>query len=150
MQISAAVFDAELAALSYRYAAALDHRDRAALLTVFHPQATLRAHPVGRNPMVMTTHHELSKLIAAVEHQPRTFHVIGQALYQRHANRANREVYCAAYHFNSNRPGDGDDYVMYIRYLDSYVREPGAAWLIAERDVVTDAVERRDVAAGGP
>jgi hypothetical protein len=44
----------------------------------------------------------------------------------------------------------GDDYVMYIRYLDAYAQMSDGRWLITARDVVTDAVERRDVTAGGP
>jgi hypothetical protein len=63
---------------------------------------------------------------------------------------ATGEVYCVAHHLSSATPGEGDDYVMYIRYLDAYVREAGDDWRITRRDVITDAVERRDVTAGGP
>jgi SnoaL-like protein len=139
-----------LMTLSYRYAAAVDHRDTGALLSVFDPEATLRAHPVGRNPMFMSTHRELTKIIHAVEYWPRTFHVVGQALYQLDDQCALGEIYCVAHHFSSPLPGAGDDYVMYVRYLDSYSRGSGGRWLIIARDVVTDAVERRDVTAVGP
>jgi len=63
---------------------------------------------------------------------------------------AARRSWCVADDFSSAQPSDGDDYVMYIRYLDAYVRERNCGWLISRRDVVTDAVEHRDVTAGGP
>jgi hypothetical protein len=148
--ISTAISDPALAALSYRYASAVDHRDAPALLSVFHPGATLRAHPVGRNPMLLSTHTELTKVIQAVEYWPRTFHMVGQALHNVEAGRAQGEVHCVAHHFSSPEPGAGDDYVMYLRYLDVYARDSDGRWVITERDVVTDAVERRDVTAGGP
>lgn len=135
---------AELAELSQRYAAALDRRDLSALLSVFHPQATLRAHPVGRNPMVLETHGQLKKLIAAVEYWPRTYHFVGQGLFEVRDGQARGEVYCVANHFSSAQPGQGDNYVMYIRYLDTYAKDDGR-WVIVERDVVTDAAERRDL-----
>lgn len=138
-----------LAALSYRYAAAVDHRDAGGLLSVFDPGATLRAHPAGRNPMAMSTHRELPKIIRAVEYWPRTFHVVGQALYELDGQHARGEVYCVAHHFSSAKPGEGSDYVMYIRYLDAYSRKSGG-WLITARDVVTDAIDHRDVIAGSP
>lgn len=143
--ISVAVPDAELATFSYRYAAALDRRDQRSLLTVFHPDATLQAHPPGRNTMTLTGHDQLAKLIAAVSYWPRTHHVVGQGLHQRIENSAFGETYCTAHHFSSSEPGVGDDYIMYIRYLDTYVCNADGDWLIMERVVTTDAVERRDV-----
>jgi SnoaL-like domain len=140
----------DLAALSYRYAAAVDHRDAGALLSVFDLAATLRAHPVGRNQMTMSTHRELPKIIQAVEYWPRTFHVVGQALFEVDGQSAYGEIYCVAHHFSSSEPGQGSDYVMYIRYLDAYSQDSGGGWFITARDVVTDAVERRDVTVGGP
>ena len=117
---------------------------------MFEPEAILRAHPLNRNPMIMSTHRELPKIIQAVEYWPRTFHMIGQALYQIDEQYAQGEIYCVAHHFSSSQPGDGDDYVMYIRYVDAYSQEPDGRWLITARDVVTDAVERRGVSTVGP
>lgn len=150
LDIAAAAPEPALTTLSYRYAAAVDRRNVAALLSVFHPEATLRAHPVGRNPMTMSSHDELPKIIKAVSYWPRTLHVVGQALHQVYGHHADGEVYCVAHHFSSDQSGVGDDYVMYIRYLDRYILDSTGRWVIAEREVVTDAVERRDVTAGGP
>jgi hypothetical protein len=147
MDISVAIPHDELATLSMRYAAGLDHRDLPAVLGVFHPDAVLRALPLGRNPMVLATHAELAKLIKAISHWPRTFHLVGQGLYEVGEERASGEIYCIAHHFSSDEPGVGDDYVMYLRYEDTYVRESHGRWLISERVVTTDAVERRDVTA---
>ena len=137
--ISLGVADGDLATLSFRYAAALDQRDQSALLAVFHPDATLRAHPPGRGPMTLTGREELAKLIQAVSYWPRTFHLVGQGLFQVDGERAVGEVYCVAHHFNSFEPGRLDDDVMYIRYQDVYVCDGRAGWLIMERVVVTDA-----------
>lgn len=146
MDISAAGPDDRLAALSYRYAAALDHRDLDSLLTVFHSSATLRAHPPGRNPMLLTGHRELAKLIKAVGFWPRTFHLVGQGLFTIDGPQAFGEVYCVANHFSSSEPGFGVNDVMYIRYEDSYQLFPDGRWLIAHRNVITDAIESREVA----
>ncbi|MFI5507679.1 nuclear transport factor 2 family protein [Mycobacterium sp. NPDC051804] len=134
----------DLATLSYRYAAALDQRDLRSALAVFHPDAVLRARPPGRNHMVLSGHAELAKLIKAVSHWPRTFHLVGQGLYEFAHETAVGEVYSVAHHFSSAEPRSGDDYVMFIRYHDRYVRGSGR-WLISERIVVTDAVEYREV-----
>ena len=140
MDISSAVADSDLAALSFRYAAALDQRDLSALLGVFHPNATLRAWPPGRGPMTLTGHDELVKLIQAVTHWPRTFHLVGQGLFHVTGERAVGEVYCVAHHFNSFAPGRLDDDVMYIRYRDAYVQYGRGGWLIMERVVTVDAL----------
>lgn len=150
IEISLASFDGELATLSYRYAAALDHRDVTALLSVFHPEATLRAYPVGRNPMVLSSHRELPKIIQAIEYWPRTHHMVGQSMHQRRDDLVLGETYCTAHHFSAVQPGTGDDYVMHLRYVDEYVRGVSGDWLIYDRSVLTDAVERRDVTTGGP
>lgn len=145
VDISATPVQQHLATLSYRYAAALDRRDLQALLGVFHPLAVLRAQPPGRNPMLMTGHTELAKLIKAVEYWPRTFHLVGQSLFEVTDDRATGEVYCVANHFSTPDPVSGTNDVMYIRYEDTYRRDVNGRWLIMERVVTTDAVERRDV-----
>ena len=147
IDVSRASFDGELVTLSYRYAAAVDRRDLTALLSIFHPDATLRAYPVGRNPMVLSSHRELTKIIQAVEYWPRTHHLVGQGLHHREENRATGEIYCTAHHFSAAEPGSGDDYVMYLRYVDEYIRGASGKWSILERSVLTDAVERREVTA---
>lgn len=140
LDISLAVADPGLATLSFRYASALDQRDLPALLGVFHPDATLRAQPPGRGPMVLTGHQRLAKLIQAVAHWPRTFHLVGQGLFRVDDDQAVGEVYCVAHHFNSDVPGRLDDDIMYIRYQDVYVKDPDRGWVIMERVVITDGV----------
>ena len=148
LDISSAIADPGLATLSFRYASALDQRDLPALLGVFHPDATLRAQPPGRGPMVLTGHQQLAKLIQAVAYWPRTFHLVGQGLFRVDDGRAVGEVYCVAHHFNSDVPDQQDDDVMYIRYQDVYAKEPDRSWVIMERVVITDGV-RHDAAPTG-
>lgn len=98
--------------------------------------------------MLMTGHTELAKLIKAVEYWPRTFHLVGQSLFHVTDDHATGEVYCVANHFSTADPVIGMNDVMYIRYEDTYRREVNGRWLIMERVVKTDAVERRDVGTG--
>ncbi|WIM89735.1 nuclear transport factor 2 family protein [Candidatus Mycobacterium wuenschmannii] len=148
VKISPAIDDSDLASLSYRYAAALDQRDLPALLEVFHPDATLRARPPGRGPMVLTGHRELAKLIAAVSYWQRTSHLVGQGLFHVESTRAFGEVHCVAHHFNTCAPDLLDDDVMYIRYFDTYVRADHGHWVIMKRMVSTDAQKHVKTPAG--
>ena len=59
MDISRAVPNAELEALSRRYAAAVDRRDRDALLAVFAADASMRVERPGREPGTLTGHDQL-------------------------------------------------------------------------------------------
>jgi ketosteroid isomerase-like protein len=148
MDISSAVRNPELETLSHRYAAAVDHRDRAALLEVFTPDATMRVERPGREPGTMTGHQELERIIAIVSHWPRTFHVISQSLYVVEGNSAVGEVYCTANHFNGAEMGAGRNHVMYIRYLDKYSVGSDGRWRIVHRHLVVDATEDRPVSIG--
>ena len=148
MDISSAVPNAELETLSHRYATAVDHRDRAALLGVFTPDATMRVERPGREPGTMTGHQELERIIAIVAHWPRTFHVISQSLYVVEGKSAVGEVYCTANHFSDAEMGVGRNHVMYIRYLDKYLLGSDGRWRIVHRHLVVDATEDRPVSIG--
>ncbi|MBW0018150.1 MAG: nuclear transport factor 2 family protein [Mycobacterium sp.] len=145
MDISSAVPCPELEALSRRYAAAVDHRDRAALLAVFAPDATMLVERPGREPAMMTGHRELERIIAIVGRWPRTVHLLGQGLYVIKGDTATGEVYCTANHFGSSETGPGHNHVMHIRYLDHYSRNTAGRWLIEHRILVVDATEDRTV-----
>ncbi|OBG32976.1 hypothetical protein A5672_24890 [Mycobacterium alsense] len=145
MDISRAVPNAELEALSRRYAAAVDHRDRDALLAVFSPDASLRVERPGREPGTLTGRDEIQRIIAIVARWPRTAHLLAQALYVVEGALAVGEIYCTANHF-----GDGRNHVMHIRYLDRYAMDSEGRWRIAHRTVVVDATEDRPVSIKGP
>src|SRR5690349_14604832 len=105
MELSEASSDAELEVLSRRYAAAMDHRDGAALLAVFHPDATMRVEQPGRPPAVLSGHVQLGRLTTIIARWPRTVHMLGQGLYRIDGSCAEGEVYCVAHHFDSPDPG---------------------------------------------
>jgi ketosteroid isomerase-like protein len=145
MDISSAFPHAELDALSCRYAAAVDHRDRTALVELFTPDATMRVERTGREPGKLSGHPELKQIIAIVARFPRTVHLIAQGLYVVDGRSAVGEVYCTAHHFSENQAGVGRDHVMYIRYLDRYTLGDDERWRISHRTVAVDATEDRPV-----
>ena len=144
MDNSSARSDAVLHGLACRYAAAVDRRDRAALLGVFTPDATMHVERPNRTPGTMTGHQELARIIDVVSRFPRTVHLVAQGLYVVDGDSAVGEVYCTANHFTANTVGSGRNYLMYIRYLDRYSANRGD-WLIAHRELVVDAIEDRPV-----
>jgi len=150
MDISSAVPHAELEALSRRYAAAVDHRDSAALVDVFTPGATMRVERPGREPGKLSGRDELERIIAIVSRFPHTVHLVAQGLYVVDGDSADGEVYCTAHHFSDSKAGVGRDHVMYIRYLDHYSLGDDGRWRIAHRTVEVDATEDRPVSIGEP
>lgn len=148
MDISRAVPHAELEALSRRYAAAVDRRDRDALLAVFTPDASMLVERGGREPGTLTGHDEIQRVIDIVARWPRTAHLIAQGLYVVEGESAVGEIYCTANHFRDGEP-DGQNHVMHIRYLDKYSLDGEGRWRIAHRKVVVDATEDRTASIGG-
>ncbi|QLL10086.1 nuclear transport factor 2 family protein [Mycobacterium vicinigordonae] len=149
MDICSSVAKAALDAVARRYAAAIDRRDRVALLDVFTPHATMRVERPGRPSGAMTGHRELVRIIDMVSRFPRTVHLIAQGLYIVDGDSAVGEVYCTANHFTADEVGIGRNHVMYIRYLDRYSAS-GGRWRIAHRTLVVDATEDRPVAIVEP
>jgi ketosteroid isomerase-like protein len=135
-----------LRALAFRYASALDRREREELLSVFCPDAILRV--IRRNPdggervSIRTGHRQVGEIIDVISRYDGTFHFVGNQLYEVRGDEASGEVYCLAHHFARNDRG-GTDVVMFIRYHDLYRRVADGAWLVAERDVRVDWIEER-------
>ena len=74
----------------------------------------------------------------------RTFHFVGQQLISElGADSARGETYCVANHFHQ-KDGKDQNYVMYSRYQDRFVRE-GGVWKIAERQLIVDRTEGVDI-----
>lgn len=143
MDISSAVPHVELETLSRRYAAAVDHRDRAALLAVFTSDATLRVERPGRDAAILTGHDGIERVIAMVSRWSRTVHLVAQGLYVVDGATADGEVYCTANHFRDSDKEAGHNHVMHIRYLDRYAFGDDGRWRIAQRTVAVDATEDR-------
>jgi ketosteroid isomerase-like protein len=149
MDISTAVPHTELEALSRRYAAAVDQRDGAALLSLFTPDATLRVERRGRGPQILTGHDELAGIIGVVARFPCTFHLVAQCLYVVDGDSAIGEVYCIANHFSEDEAGSGHNHIWYIRYQDRYSADSDGRWRIAQRTLAVDATEDRPAAVEG-
>jgi hypothetical protein len=145
MDLQFAVPNPELETLSRRYAAAIDHRDIAGLLSVFTIDATVRVEQPGQKPGHLSGHRELEHIIEVVSRYSRTAHVLGQGLFQVDGDLAEGEVYCTAHHFSSDAPGLGHDLVMHIRYIDRYAVGQDLKWRIVHRSVLVDATEDRQV-----
>jgi hypothetical protein len=148
--IGSAVSVPALESLSRRYAAAVDHRDRQALLGVFNADAVMQIERPGRDAVVLTGFGELGAIIDMVAGWPRTMHLTSQGLYQLDGECAVGEVYCTAHHFTALSDGKGHDLVMYIRYQDRYQIDSDYQWRIIARTVVIDATEDRLIHIDSP
>jgi hypothetical protein len=122
--------------LSAVYAAAVDHRDSDAFVSVFHPDAELTVFGPDADAPNFTRHGhaELGEIPRLIARYPKTFHFIGQQLTEMAGDEATGEVYCMARHLTPDVHG-GTDFVMFIRYLDRYRRGDDQQWRIAERQV---------------
>lgn len=128
------------------YASALDQRDAHTFWAVFDPD---EGRLIGRREV--TDLDGAQGIIEYLTRYARTFHFIGNTRYDIGGEHAHGEVYCMAHHLSADESG-GEDYVMYIRYQDKYIRHPGgqegAGWRIRERRIVVDWTET--VPAGAP
>jgi hypothetical protein len=133
-----------LRALSFRYAAGLDRRDLAMYLDVFEPDGVFEMFERDDldTPLRRTSgHDEMGGNLRDLERLfRRTMHLVGNSLYEFHGDEARGEVYCVAHHLGGVPPG-GTDYVMYIRYYDTYVRGSDGEWRIRTRRLVTEWTE---------
>ena len=138
---------ADLHALSVRYASAVDRRDVELFLSVFTPDAALlifdpsdSGQPTGER----RGREQLAKVPELIKRYSSTYHLVGNATYEVRGDEARGEVYCMAHHLTRRDDGDSD-YVMFIRYVDAYIRVADRAWLIAERRLLVDWTETRPV-----
>jgi hypothetical protein len=135
---------AALRNLAERYAQGVDRRDRAVFLSAFHPDATLAVHHPSEKEEginVMQGHEQIGKVPEFIQVYPKTYHVLGQSTYEIDGDTATGETYCVAHHLTPDRHG-GTNYVMYIRYADTYRRD-GGEWRIATRRVNVDWTDHR-------
>jgi hypothetical protein len=135
-----------LAALS---ATAADRGDGETFAAVFLPDARLRVYrlPDRDSPVTdRTGHAELAEVPGVLRRRyARTFHVLGQGLYEIDAEEATGEVYCQAHHLKVDPDGGSTSYVMVMRYQDRYRRDRRRSWKIAQRDAIVDWTETRNV-----
>src|SRR5262245_24948124 len=133
-----------LRSLAEAYAAGVDRRDADLFLSAFHPDGELLLLDYSDPSVVRGTrrgHAELGDVTELIAQYEKTFHFLGNTRYELDGDRATGEVYCLAHHLNPNRHG-GTDWVMLIRYQDTYSRRDGR-WGIDERRLITDWTELR-------
>ena len=138
----------ELNQLAYRYAAAIDGCDGAALAALFAPNGRLRAyHPGQEAPFADLTGPEQLPAIAnamrgAYRH---TMHMMTNHLVDIAGDSASGTVLCTARHLD---PDGASALNVQIRYEDRYIRLAGV-WKITDRRIRFLWSERHDAVDSG-
>jgi hypothetical protein len=138
-----------LSVLSQQYATAVDRRDRTSFLDVFHPDAVLRIFNPAESDQPtaeLAGLEQLGEVTTRIARFDRTFHFVGAGLYDVAVDTASGEVPCIAHHLT--RGDDTTDYVMYIRYVDEYLRDDAHGWRISTRTLFVEWTDTRPVADG--
>jgi hypothetical protein len=134
----------ELRSLAERYAHGVDRRDVETFAALFHDDAVITIHDPSEStePREVRGIERLAKIPEIISQYPKTFHLLGQSTYDIGEGEATGEVYCIAHHVTY----DGDsatNYVMYIRYEDTYRTDAEGAWKFAHRRLRVDWTEAR-------
>jgi len=135
----------QLRSLAERYARGVDrHDDVAAFVALFHPDAVIAIHDPSEStePRELRGLERLAKIPEVIQRYAKTFHLLGQSTYEIRDGEATGEVYCIAHHLTSD-PHGGTNYVMYIRYEDTYRPDTEGVWKFAHRRLRVDWTETR-------
>jgi hypothetical protein len=141
----------ELRTLAEQYARGVDRRDDVdGFVALFLPDATITIHDPSEStePREIRGTERLARVPDVIQRYPKTFHMLGQSTYAIGDGEATGEVYCIAHHLTLDEPagaGTGTDYVMFIRYEDTYRPDPHGAWKFAHRRLRVDWTETRVV-----
>jgi hypothetical protein len=111
------------------YAMGCDRRDLDMLTACFADGGTNTVHWLDRDATTMTAPADLERIPTGLARYDQTFHFVGNHRVDVQGDSATGDVYCIAHHVTGK-----DDFVMHIRYEDTYVRT-GAGWRIATRDL---------------
>jgi SnoaL-like domain len=134
----------ELRSLAERYAQGVDRRDVDTFVALFHDDAAIVIHDPSEStdPRELRGIERLAKVPDAIQRYPKTFHLLGQSTYDIGDGEATGEVYCIAHHLTPDVHG-GTNYVMYIRYEDTYRPDAAGVWKFAQRRLRVDWTETR-------
>jgi hypothetical protein len=141
----------ELRTLAEQYVRGVDRRDDVdAFVALFLPDATITIHDPSEStePREIRGADRLARIPEVIQRYPKTFHMLGQSTYSIGDGEATGEVYCIAHHLTLDEPagpGTGTDYVMFIRYEDTYRPNDAGAWKFAQRRLRVDWTETRVV-----
>jgi ketosteroid isomerase-like protein len=135
------------------YAAAADHRDGPRFAAVFTTDGVLVS-PTGRH----VGRDALAAIPSKLERYDRTFHLVANHLVDLADDRATAtgETVAEAHHWYVDDDGVARDRVLFLRYLDRFVRvidvrgdgDPTSTWRIAERTLEVVATDVRTLSAG--
>ena len=134
----------ELRALAEGYAQGVDRRDVETFVALFHDDAVITIHDPSEStePRELRGIDRLAKVPEAIQRYAKTFHLLGQSTYDIGDGEATGEVYCIAHHLTPDAHG-GTNYVMYIRYEDTYRTDADGVWKFASRRLRVDWTETR-------
>jgi 3-phenylpropionate/cinnamic acid dioxygenase small subunit len=138
----------ELRSLMFRYAQAVDRRDYAAFQEIFAEEAILTGYREDPESLDALFRYEgravIQESLKAIERYEKTFHLVGNSLFEASGDGAEGESYCMAHHIY-RRDGIAWNRTMAIRYQDRFVRREGQ-WQILSRALRIDF--EMDVALG--
>jgi hypothetical protein len=134
----------QLRSLAEGYARSVDRREVESFVALFHPDAAITIHDPSdtEEPRQIRGAERLAKVPEVIKRYPKTFHMLGQSTYDIGEDDATGEVYCIAHHLTPDVHG-GTDYVMFIRYEDTYRPDDHGVWKFAERRLRVDWTETR-------
>ena len=138
----------ELRSLMFRYAQAVDRRDYAAFQEIFAEEAVLTGYREDPESPDALFRYEgravIQESLKAIERYEKTFHLVGNSLFEVSGDGGEGESYCMAHHIY-RRDGIAWNRTMAIRYQDRFVRREGQ-WRILSRALRIDF--EMDVALG--
>ena len=126
----------ELHELVERYAQAVDHADGAGVAALFTEDGVLATwmDPATQQPTGEQTGRDaIAKAVNGLRKYAATHHTISSHSSTVEGVHATGETLCTAHHVTDER-GRRKDRVLYIRYLDTFVRTSGP-WLFSRREV---------------
>ena len=141
MSASPSLFEDEQAInkLVFTYARGADRRDGALFASVFTEDGVL-----DYNGRQSTGPNQLSKIPSALTSYTKTYHTVMNTLIEVDGDTAKGEIYSASHHIRPVESTIHSDRVMYITYLDDYVRT-NDGWRIKRREVNVEFVEFKTV-----
>jgi hypothetical protein len=134
----------ELRSLAERYARGVDRREVDTFVALFHDDARIVIHDPSEStePRELRGLERIAKVPEIIQQYPKTFHLLGQSTYDIGDGEATGEVYCIAHHLTHDADGT-TNFVMYIRYEDTYRTDAGGTWKFAQRRLRVDWTEAR-------
>lgn len=136
--------DREITRLCYRYGAALDGRDWAALRTCFTDDAVAEYEGLGEFAGYAAIESVCQGALGPLD---RSQHLIGNVTAEVDGDSATAQCYFQAQHVRTGTPG-GDLHVIAGRYVDRLVRTPDG-WRFARRRLETWWTDGNPAVLGG-